>query len=238
MPGNDYIPPDASATGCEAAFGRPQRYLGLGIVITNIYVDGFNLYYGALRGTPYKWLNPLQMCQVILKPYHAYHRLRYFTALVKARPHDPDQPVRQEAYLRAVGTIPGSTVHYGYYLAHEVMMPLATDPRKKVRVIKTEEKGSDVNLATYLLVDGFRGDYECAVVVSNDSDLVEPIRIVRDELKRTVVVLNPHRKQPAQALQNTASLFRTIREHALLRSQFPAVLTDAQGRTIRKPSSW
>ena len=205
-------------------------------MITNVYVDGFNLYYGALRGTPYKWLNPLEMCRLTLKPHHSFRRLRYFTALVRARPHDPDQPARQKAYIRAVLTIPNASVHYGYFLSHEVEMPLASDPRKTAKVVKTEEKGSDVNLATHLLVDGYGGDYDCAVVVSNDSDLVEPIRIVRNDLKKTVVVLSPHRRQPAQALKKTASLFRTIRQHALQRSQFPAVLRDARGLTIRKPS--
>ena len=41
-----------------------------------------------------------------------------------------------------------------------------------------EEKGSDVNLATYLVADGFRDLYDTAVVVSNDSDLAEPLKLV------------------------------------------------------------
>ena len=48
-----------------------------------------------------------------------------------------------------------------------------------------------MNLATYLLADAFEARYEQAVVISNDSDLVEPIRVVRDQLGRHVIVLNP-----------------------------------------------
>ena len=55
-----------------------------------------------------------------------------------------------------------------------------------------EEKGSDVNLASHLLVDGFRDRYDLAVVISNDSDLTEPVRFVREDLNKPVGVLNPH----------------------------------------------
>lgn len=117
---------------------------------TNVYVDGFNLYYGSLKGTPYKWLDLSALCTVLL-PKDQVHRIRYFTAHVSARPHDPQQPVRQQTYLRALETLPGLTVHLGHYLVSYPRMPLrhppATGPRT-VEVVKSEEKGSDVNLAT------------------------------------------------------------------------------------------
>ena len=82
------------------------------------------------------------------------------------------------------------------------MMPLAPvpgRPQQYARVIKTEEKGLDVNLATHLLHDAHRGRFEVAVIVSNDSDLLEPIKIVREGLGKKVGVLNPH-KRPSRAL--------------------------------------
>lgn len=54
-------------------------------------------------------------------------------------------------------------------------MPLANPPiagHQTVEVIKTEEKGSDVNLATYLVSDAYEKDFEAAVVVTDDSDLI------------------------------------------------------------------
>jgi hypothetical protein len=105
--------------------------------------------------------------------------------LVSARPNDPDQPTRQQLYLRALRTVPGVSVHLGHFLSHEVTMALAVGPGQRqqyVRVIKTKEKGSDVNLATHLLHDAHMGRFEVAVVVSNDSDLLEPIKIVREQL--------------------------------------------------------
>lgn len=105
-----------------------------------------------------------------------------------------------------------------------------------VEVLDTKEKGSDVNLATYLLVDGFNKDYQMAVVISTDSDLVEPIKMVRDQLGLPVGVLRPHRSR-SRELSQVAAFYRPIRERALRASQFPPVLTDARG-TIKKPAGW
>jgi hypothetical protein len=80
---------------------------------------------------------------------------------VSARPNDPNQPVRQQLYLRALATLPKVSVHFGHFLSHEITMPLVVPPglpQKYVRVVKTEEKGSDVNLATHLLHDAHMGD--------------------------------------------------------------------------------
>jgi len=49
-------------------------------------------------------------------------------------------------------------------------------------VDKTEEKGSEVNLASHLLRDAFSKKFEVAVLITNDSDLAEPVRIVAREL--------------------------------------------------------
>lgn len=105
-----------------------------------------------------------------------------------------------------------------------------------VRVIKTEEKGSDVNLATHLLADGFRGDYEIAVVVTNDSDLLVPIKVVRYDLGLQVGIICPH-ERPSRVLGEHATFMKRIRTGVLAASQFPAKLTDAQGQ-FSKPNIW
>ncbi len=202
---------------------------------TIVYVDGFNLYYGALKGTPNRWLNVAEMCRQLL-PHDQIIGIRYFTALVNPRPNDTDQRVRQESYLRALATIPNLSVILGYFLTHEVKMPLAGPKGGFAIVIKTEEKGSDVNIATHLLVDGLKNNYELAVVVSNDSDLALPIRFVVEELHKPVGLLNPQ-KHPSVELSKCASFLKQIRAGVLARSQFPNQLTDAHG-TFTKPASW
>jgi uncharacterized LabA/DUF88 family protein len=162
---------------------------------TNIYIDGFNLYYGALRRTPHRWLDLEALCRRLL-PKDDINRIRYFTARITARPDDPQQSQRQETYLRALRTLPAVRIHYGRFLTHTVRTALAEPPPrgpKTVEVVKTEEKGSDANLASHLLPDAFKGSCEVAVVISNDSDLRVPIRIAEKELGIRVGVINPHR---------------------------------------------
>ena len=205
---------------------------------TFIYIDGFNLYYDAVRGTPYKWLDLDALCRRLL-PGDDVTRIKYFTAQVQSRENDPGQATRQQIYLRALRTIPHLEIIYGHFLSNEVQMRLANPPRhgpRTARVIKTEEKGSDVNLALHLLHDGHRGQYEQAVVISNDSDLRLAIRLVTRDLRLSVGAVSPY-KRLSQALRQEASFVRTIREAALRACQFPTILTDANGQ-FHKPESW
>ena len=202
---------------------------------TVVYIDGFNLYYGAIKGTPYRWLNPLAMCRLLL-PNDQIQAIKYFTARVNPRPHDPDQRIRQETYWRALRTLPNLSITLGYFLTHEISMPLASNPTRQMKVIKTEEKGSDVNIATHLLIDGFKNDYELAVIVSNDSDLLAPIRFVVEELHKPVGLLNPQ-KHPSVELSKYVIFIKQIRSGVLAKSQFPPTLKDAAGK-CSKPATW
>jgi len=206
---------------------------------TIVYVDGFNLYYGAVKRTPYKWLNVMALCNFLL-PKNQIVGIKYFTALVTARPNDLDQPNRQQIYLRALRTLRGLEIILGHFLEHEIMMPVANPAPgapKHVRVIKTEEKGSDVNIATHLVNDGHRKRYEAAILVSNDSDLVEPVKIARRELNAPVGVLNPIPDKPSHELRKYATFVKPIRKGVLSASQFPPELKDSVG-TFYKPSAW
>lgn len=205
---------------------------------TILYVDGFNLYYGAVKGTPFKWLNILKMAQLLL-PGHDIIGIKYFTALVSSRPDDPNKTVRQQMYLRALRTLPGVEMIFGHFLSHPVRMRLANPPPTGpsfALVWKTEEKGSDVNLATHLLTDAFRCRIESAVIVSNDSDLVEPIRVVTEELGKKVGILNPQR-HPSKMLARHATFFKPIRTGVLRASQFADTLEDSVGLIV-KPIDW
>lgn len=200
-----------------------------------VFVDGFNLYYRALRGTPYRWLDLSKLARFLL-PGHQVAAIRYYTAQVSALPGNPGQPTRQQLYLRALRTIPNLTITYGQFRSHPARMPLIVDPSRFADVLRTDEKGSDVNLATHLVYHAMRSDLELAAVVSNDSDLAEPVRLVSREIKKPVVVLCPARN-PARELLRVASEFKRIRSGVLLASQFPPTLTDAHG-SFHKPATW
>ena len=204
---------------------------------TNVYVDGFNLYYGSVRGTPYRWLDVRAMCSGLL-PRSTINRVHYFTALVDSRPDDPDKPVRQLAYWRALATT-GVEIHRGHFLTNPKLMRLVTplpDGTASLEVWKTEEKGSDVNLATRLLCDGYEGDYEAAAIISNDSDLAYPMEMVQKKFRVPMLLLHPSR-HPNVKLAAQADFVKWIRGKYLRQYQLPPVLIDANG-TITKPAAW
>ena len=212
-----------------------------------------------MKGTPYKWLDVTKLCVQVL-PGLSINRIRYFTAIVKGTPSDPHMAARQQTFIRALETLPNLSAHYGTFLESKTRMRLAFPPPggpNTVEVIKMEEKGSDVNIATYMLVDAFRKDCDQLVVITNDSDLAEPIRIINKEMGMPVGVFNPHtqstadckhrlsgrpgsapKARPSVALRKVAKFFKDIEEPHLVAAQFPATLTDAAGRTIRKPTGW
>lgn len=206
---------------------------------TSVYVDGFNLYYGSLKGTPYKWLDLQKLLRQLL-PRHDVRQIRYFTARVTGMPPDNQQPRRQEAYLRALGTFENISIHYGQFLTHAVLLPLETPPAsgsRMVKVLRVEEKGSDVNLATELLVDAAADRFEAAVVVSNDSDLMAPISAVTHRFRKPVGVLHPH-QHPSKQLRQTAEFCRGIPRGALAACQLLPEFRDAAGHLIRRPAGW
>ena len=214
---------------------------------TNVYIDGFNLYYGlkkrgeraGRRSTPHRWLNVGKLAQFLL-PDSEINAIHYFTAMVKDRGDDPQRISRQQIYLRALRTIPNLTIHLGNYQETAVWRPLATPPRRGsrfVRVLWSEEKGSDVNLATQLLVDTFELQAERAAVISNDSDLAAPISVGAGRLTRGVVVFNPHPGAAARKLKQVATEYRPIKDRVLVATEFPDELRDARG-VFAKPPGW
>jgi hypothetical protein len=202
----------------------------------NVYVDGFNLYYGALKRTPYKWLDLSLLCRLLL-PSDTIQSIQYFTARVSARPANPTAARDQGLYIRALRTIPNLEIKYGQFRTHSVPMCLSNVfPIQRVWVDKTEEKGSDVNLACALLRDAFLKKFEVAALISNDSDLAEPVRIVSQELTLPVCIINPHQHH-SRELQRYAMLVKRVRQGHLFASQFPSIVTDRKGR-FSKPPSW
>jgi hypothetical protein len=207
-------------------------------VRTHIYVDGFNFYYGAVRGTQYKWVDFKALFSLLLQPHHLITKIKYFTALVKPSVKDPDKRARQLTYIRALESyIPEIEVIYGHFLSHTVKAPLVAPVggQRYVDIIRAEEKGSDVNLAVHLLNDAWLNLYDCAVVVSNDSDLAEPLRLVKIHHSKAIGVITPHKTPQSYQLSQHASFKGKIREGVLRLAQLPNPIP---GTTIFKPPSW
>lgn len=210
----------------------------------SVYIDGLNLYRRLLQGHPAdKWLNVEALTQELL-PEYEITRVRYFTAIIKAAPgKDPRSPQRQQVYIRALESLLRTTIHLGKFRIDKRVMilhPTELDPASFPRtatVKKMEEKGSDVALASHLLLDAFTGDSDLYAVLSNDSDLVTPLRMVRDQLERRTGLLTPMEpKRASNELKQTSPfLHRAVDLAAVKRCQLPDAIRDAIGLVTRPP---
>jgi uncharacterized LabA/DUF88 family protein len=205
---------------------------------TVVYVDGFNFYYGAVRGTPWKWLDLVALFRKVLGSANTLVKVKYFTARVRPWSDDPYVNVRQDTYLRALRAhCPIVELYYGHFSRHRVSMEHANPPPPSVEVWRNEEKGSDVNLAVHVINDAWMNAYDCAVVVSNDSDLAESLRLVKAQDRKIIGVVTPGapKRKTSRQLQRHADFVKPIRFWMLRASQLPNVIP---GTTIHKPSGW
>ena len=184
------------------------------------------------------------------------HAVKYYTAPVSGR-IDSDAPARQQRLLSALRTVPEISIFNGRFLYSEKWAGLVQPPKAKpddyvwtephpavVLVKKVEEKGSDVNLGVHLVRDAFVNAFDIAYVITNDTDLVEPMRIVTKEVGKKVCIVAPCRQRgrvpvPAPSLERVATSKHYIDDAELAASQFPdAVKRPGKQKTIYKPTSW
>jgi hypothetical protein len=209
------------------------------------YIDGFALYYGCYKGernrgnAGLKWLNLRALAEALL-PEEDFALIRYFTARVRDLPDDPQRASRQDVYLRALAGQPALHIHQGNFHRNKreaqlVRCPEGVDPQQTVWVM--QEKGSDAAMVTHLLMDAFDNRFDVALVITNDSDFVEPIHIVKERFNRRVVVISPD-QVVAKKLARAASHARTLDQRLLAACQLPDETLGGDGHPARKPEAW
>lgn len=236
---------------------------------THVYIDGLNFYYGAVRGTPYKWLDLEAFVRAQL-PGESIANIRYFTAPVKQQFPGDRAHERQNAYLRALKSNPLIEVGMGHFRVDQkwraiadrdnhlrdqfrpYLRPLSvvrwifqdavrrrTDHATKVRVVISEEKGSDVNLATYLIWDALTGRSADAVVISNDSDLAEAVRLTVQH-GVPVTVINPSRNPTSGHLTRVATQTTRLDLGPLADCQLSetVILPGSKRKQVHRPKEW
>lgn len=203
-----------------------------------VYIDGLNLYYGAVRKTSYKWLDLEQLCNRLLPGYDIIE-IKYFTSMVLGLPGNTGAPQRQEIYLRALRTIGILSIYYGKIKPFKREKKVVTSPHqseKWVRIYDHEEKQTDVSLAVHLVKDAVQGLCDTAVLITNDSDFSPAIEMVEESTETSVMLVNPDRRGRRNR-DLKASEYRQIRKNTLANSQFPFKMSDKNGK-FHKPDSW
>ena len=216
-----------------------------------VYVDGNNLFYGALKSPErkkYRWLNLELLIKEVCDNYFLENAsvikcINFYTARVSNRSGNADAPKNQQIYFNALKSIKNLKIILGSFQLHAKLLPSfplkykANGKPHLENVLNTEEKGSDVNLASHLIFDSCRNKIDVAIVISNDTDLYEPIRIVAQELSKTVINVSPGRGI-AYSLKN----IKDVRHYVvgtthLANSQFPDII-NYNNKKIKKPDTW
>ena len=191
-----------------------------------------------MKDTPYKWLDLSGLFHDLLPPDYHILKIKYFTARVQSRPNDQSKPQRQDVYLRAIKSYCHEVeIIFGRFQTTTKRAPLRNPGNgpKTTEILHIEEKGSDVNLAVHMLNDAWMNEFDSAVVVTNDSDISEAIRIVKPQLNKHVGLITPGSRHPSFHLNQYADFHRHIRENTLQRNQLPSPIP---GTNVQKPHTW
>jgi len=199
------------------------------------YIDGFNLYFGLKEKgwKRYYWLDLVALARSLLKPGQELAEVNYFTARISRAGGNTDDAKRQTIYLDALATRPDLIIHEGHYLAKPQQCWKCGN-----RWQSHEEKMTDVNIATRLLIDAFENRYDTALLVSADSDLVMPVREINRRFadKRVVVAMPP--KRQSIALQHAAHASFRIGGGKIRKNQLPEQVKTADGFILQRPATW
>ena len=212
-----------------------------------VYYDGYNFYYGYLKGHPeLKWLNLVSFARALVKSEVEIVGVEYFTSRIKTYPHDQAAVERQKIYLQGLSTLSGLRIHEGFYNKNKTWAPFVNDECRECRtfpggmahIMKLEEKRSDVNIATAMLWDAFQNDVDMLVLISGDSDFIGPIELIRHKLGKQVVVFNPHANRRTE-LAHYATYCADIPANLALQHQLPdEIPVGTHGNLICRPEAW
>ena len=202
-----------------------------------VYIDGLNLYYGALKGGQNKWLD-LQRYFRLLRPHDDIQEIFYFTTRVSGK-----SQADQKAYLSALASLPLVTTVEGRFKPRRLrcLVRRCTLPGDRT-FTRLEEKRTDVNIAVHMLEDAFADRCDAFVLVTGDSDLVPAVTsIKRNFPHKKVYVYVPSqyiKRSHAVELRNVADRHWNLHLQVLRHAQLPATLPDGAGGTLTKPADW
>jgi uncharacterized LabA/DUF88 family protein len=198
---------------------------------SNFYIDGFNLYFGMIQAgyTDCKWLNIWKLADRIINKNQVLGSVKFFTSRIN---NNKKKQGRQYDFLNALFTT-DTEIIYGHFLSQPFNCRICG-----ARDFETKEKMTDVNIATQILKDAFTNSFDVAFLISGDSDLVPPLRMIRDLFpdKELIVVFPPERK--STSLSNVAHRSFTLSRGKLKSSQFPDQVVNKHGHIIQKPAEW
>ncbi|MDX2201713.1 MAG: NYN domain-containing protein [Hyphomicrobiaceae bacterium] len=197
------------------------------------YIDGFNIYHAiddasrARRGAlnHLKWVNLRALMAQFTDPnVHQIVRVKFFTAYPTWK---PDSEARHREYVKALNHY-GVEEILGQFKPKDAYCKICRSTYKA-----REEKESDVNIAMHLVSDAHENLFDQAFLVTNDSDLLGPVRLVREKFpNKRIKIISPPFRRHSKELWAAATHRATVGQNHLEASLMPASVQDANGVNI------
>ncbi len=185
-----------------------------------VLIDGFNYYhklkkYQKYQKTCVKWLDYMSLLRASIKSHlHSEDfelEVYFFSAIAKHR--DIDSQNRHRIYLKAL-EFSGVKVVLGEF-KEKWIRPckecLQKSPDEKI--LKHEEKHTDVNVAITLLEKAMTNSFDRAYLLSGDSDYVPVVKRVKCLYPNKEIIICP----PPQKKYSVNSLLRASKENDFFR---------------------
>lgn len=197
------------------------------------YIDGFNLYFGlkASRWRRYYWLDVVALSRSLMLPNQTLLAVKYFTAKISS---PRDKVARQLAYLDALSCLPACSIVLGRYQEMPIQCPVCRVKRRQPM-----EKMTDVNIALNLLSDAIEDNFDTALLVSGDADLVPVVSKVFELFPGKRIVCGFPPKRGSKHLATSVSAHFTIGRGKIAAAQLPPKVVSSDGtRSVSRPLRW
>jgi len=196
------------------------------------YIDGFNLYFGLKdKGWgKYYWLDLTKLAKSLLSPNQNLVRTKYFTSKIS---HPAGKRKRQQTYLSALATLPNLEMYFGRY---QTFVQACHNCGHKH--FDSNEKRTDVNIATHLLVDAFQDNFDTAILLSADSDLAGPIAEINRLFPHKLVKVAFPAGRYSLELKSLARISFQVYEGKLRGSLLPERIALPSGFVLVRPATW
>lgn len=205
-------------------------------------IDGFNLYHSVveasrdLRGVSTKWLDIRSFCKSYLPALGkdaTEEQIYYFSALAEHLIHsDSDTVNRHKSYIECLKST-GIIVELGRFKAKEIHCPIC-----KSKILRHEEKETDVAISTKLFEVCFYNLCDTVVLVTGDTDIAPAVRTVQRLCpEKKICFLFPYLRKNKELAALAYQHFR-VKKERYSQYQFTDPFALSDGRLIRKPAKW
>ncbi|WP_370088619.1 NYN domain-containing protein [Ekhidna sp.] len=202
------------------------------MIKVNVYIDGFNFYYGLKNKgwKKYYWLDIVSFFECFMNEGQVLNEVFYCTAIPINNQGKKD---RQDLFFSANLLNPKFKLVLGKYVNKKI--------NYKGKILKTfEEKQTDVNIAVEMIRNVIQGNCDTSILVSADSDLVPPIKLIKQLYQKHKIYTHfPPDRHSVDLKNNSDSIIKLGHfEKRFKQSLLPNIVTLKNGHKIKKPRSW